>query len=88
MRLPKVSMENFNLYIKEVVRLACIDEPIKISYKKGNQLIEKRGQNIPGFIPYRPTFILHQRIPHWHTQRFDHGGKGHKTEKPSKKTSK
>ena len=41
MRLPKVSMENFNLYIKEVVKLACIDEPVKISYKKGNQLIEE-----------------------------------------------
>jgi integrase len=41
MRLPKVSMENFNLYIKEVVKLACIDEPVKISYKRGNQLIEE-----------------------------------------------
>lgn len=41
LRLPKASMENFNLYIKEVVKLACIDEPIKISYKRGNQLIEE-----------------------------------------------
>lgn len=41
MRMPRVSMVNFNLYIKEVVRLASIDEPIKITHKRGNKLIEE-----------------------------------------------
>jgi hypothetical protein len=41
MRIPKVSMANFNYYIKEVVRLAAIDEPVKITHKRGNQIIEE-----------------------------------------------
>jgi integrase len=35
--MPKVSWVKFNLYIKEVVRLAGITEPIKISHRKGNE---------------------------------------------------
>lgn len=41
MRMPRVSMVNFNYYIKEVVRLASIDEPVKIIHKRGNRLIEE-----------------------------------------------
>lgn len=41
MRIPKVSNPNFNYYIKDVVRLAGITEPVKISHKRGNQIIEE-----------------------------------------------
>ena len=41
MRMPKVSMANFNYYIKEVVRLAGIIEPVTIPHKRGNRLIEE-----------------------------------------------
>lgn len=41
MHLPRISLVNFNFYIKEVLKFASIDEPIKISYKRGNKLIEE-----------------------------------------------
>lgn len=41
MQMPQVSNVNFNDYIKQVVKLAGIDEPIKITHKKGNQVIEE-----------------------------------------------
>ena len=41
MSIPKISMANLNYYIKEIARLAGITEPIKISHKKGNQLVEE-----------------------------------------------
>jgi len=41
MRLPRISMVNFNYYIKTVVRLAGIDEPVRITHKRGNKLIEE-----------------------------------------------
>lgn len=41
MKMPKVSMPNFNHYVKEVVRLSSIAEPIKISHKRGNRIIEE-----------------------------------------------
>lgn len=41
MRMPRVSMVNFNYYIKEVVKLASIDEPVKIIHKRGSSLIEE-----------------------------------------------
>ena len=41
MAMPRISLGNFNLYIKDVVRLAGIDEPIKITHKRGNKLIEE-----------------------------------------------
>ena len=37
--MPQVSNPNFNYYIKEVVRLAGIDEMIKITHKRGNKII-------------------------------------------------
>lgn len=36
MSMPKVSLVKFNLYIKKVIPLAGITEPIKISHRKGN----------------------------------------------------
>ena len=41
MRLPRISLVNFNFYIKEVLKFASIDEPVKISYKRGSKLIEE-----------------------------------------------
>jgi len=41
MKLPKVSNANFNYYIKDVVQIAGITQPIKISHKRGNQIIEE-----------------------------------------------
>jgi len=41
MQMPQVSNPNFNYYIKEVVRLAGIDERIKITHKRGNKIIEE-----------------------------------------------
>jgi Phage integrase SAM-like domain/Arm DNA-binding domain len=41
MRMPQVSNVNFNYYIKEVVKLAGIDEQIKITHKRGNKIVEE-----------------------------------------------
>jgi hypothetical protein len=41
MQMPQVSNVNFNCYIKEVARLAGIDEQIKITHKRGNRVIEE-----------------------------------------------
>jgi hypothetical protein len=41
MQMPQVSNPNFNLYIKEVVKLAGIDEMIKITHKRGNKITEE-----------------------------------------------
>jgi len=41
MHLPRISLVNFNFYIKEVLKFASIDEPVKISYKRGSKLIEE-----------------------------------------------
>ncbi len=41
MRIPKVSMVNFNYYIKEVIRLAGIVAPVKICHRKGNKVLEE-----------------------------------------------
>lgn len=41
MQMPQISNPNFNYYIKAVVRLAGIDELIKITHKRGNKIIEE-----------------------------------------------
>jgi TFIIF-interacting CTD phosphatase-like protein len=41
MQMPQVSNPNFNYYIKEVARLAGIDEMIKITHKRGNKITEE-----------------------------------------------
>lgn len=49
MRLPRISLVNFNYYIKEVLKFASIDEQVKISYKRGSKLIEETDRNMPGY---------------------------------------
>ena len=39
--IPRVSMVNFNYYIKEVIKLASINEPVRISHKRGNKVLEE-----------------------------------------------
>jgi hypothetical protein len=41
MQMPKVSMVNFNYYVKEVARLAGIAQPVMIAHRKGNKIIEE-----------------------------------------------
>ncbi|OQP60138.1 hypothetical protein A3860_34220 [Niastella vici] len=41
LKLPRVSEANFNFYIKEVVRLAGITQPVSITHKKGNTVEEE-----------------------------------------------
>lgn len=41
MQMPQVSNSNFNYYIKEVAKLAGLDEMIKITHKHGNKIIEE-----------------------------------------------
>ncbi|MFZ1528354.1 MAG: phage integrase SAM-like domain-containing protein [Ferruginibacter sp.] len=41
MQMPQVSNVNFNYYIKEVVKLAGINEMIKITHKRGNKIVEE-----------------------------------------------
>jgi hypothetical protein len=41
MKIPRVSMVNFNYYIKEVVKLAGINDPVVITHKRGNRIIEE-----------------------------------------------
>ncbi len=41
MQMPQVSNVNFNDSIKEVVKLAGIDEQVKITHKKGNRVVEE-----------------------------------------------
>lgn len=41
MRMPQVSNANFNYYIKEVVKLAGIDDLVKITHKHGNMISEE-----------------------------------------------
>ena len=38
---PQVSNPNFNYYIKEVARLAGINEMVKITQKRGNKIIDE-----------------------------------------------
>jgi hypothetical protein len=41
MKMPQVSNPNFNYYIKEVARLAGVDELVKITHKHGNKVVEE-----------------------------------------------
>ncbi|OQP60131.1 hypothetical protein A3860_34185 [Niastella vici] len=41
MQIPKVSMVNFNYYVKEVARLAGLIQPVMITHKKGNTIEEE-----------------------------------------------
>lgn len=48
MRMPKISMANFNHYIKEVVKLASIDEPSKSFTKGAINLCRKLDRSTDG----------------------------------------
>lgn len=41
MQLPKVSMVNFNYCVKEVARIAGLKQPIMITHRKGNKIVEE-----------------------------------------------
>ena len=41
MEMPQTNNADFNYYIKEVARRAGLEEKIKISYKRGNKLVEE-----------------------------------------------
>jgi hypothetical protein len=41
MQIPQVTNVKFNYYIKEVIRLTGMTEPVKITYKKGNRIVEE-----------------------------------------------
>jgi Site-specific recombinase XerD len=41
LNIPQVSNQNFNYYIKEIAQIARINQAIKITYKKGNRVIEE-----------------------------------------------
>ncbi|HTE28589.1 phage integrase SAM-like domain-containing protein [Flavitalea sp.] len=41
LKMPMVSMVNFNYYIKEVVRSAGLKEPVSISHRRGNKIREE-----------------------------------------------
>lgn len=60
MRMPRMSQGNFNLYVKEVVRLAGIDEPVKFNHTRGNKLIEEVRPNMLGLrhIRHEGRFVL------------------------------
>jgi hypothetical protein len=40
MKMPQVSNANFNDYIKDVCKMAGITDPVKITHKRGNKIIE------------------------------------------------
>ncbi len=42
MQMPQVSNVNLNYYIKDIARLAGINEMVKITHKHGNKIIEER----------------------------------------------
>jgi integrase len=41
MEMPPVNNVEFNYYIKEVAKLANINDPVKFSYKRGNAMVEE-----------------------------------------------
>jgi len=41
MEMPQINNADFNFYIKQVARRAGLQEKVKISYKRGNKLIEE-----------------------------------------------
>ncbi|MEP7376802.1 MAG: hypothetical protein ABI675_25615 [Chitinophagaceae bacterium] len=59
LKLPKVSMVNFNYYIKEVVRLAGLNEPVRISHKRGNKIREEIRPKYAWISSYCQTVILY-----------------------------
>lgn len=59
MHIPKVSIVNFNYYIKDVIRLAGIIDPVKISHKRGNQIIEEVKPKYAWISSHSPSLFLY-----------------------------
>jgi integrase len=41
LNIPNLTNQKFNFYIKEIARLAGIDEPVKMNHRQGNKVIEE-----------------------------------------------
>lgn len=82
MQMPQVSNPNFNYYIKEVVKLAGIDERIKITHKKGNKIIEEIRTKYAWIMSHtcRRSFCTNEFLDGTPTQLIM-AISGHKTEK-------
>jgi len=39
--MPQVSNPEFNFYIKEIAKLAGLDETVRIAHKRGNKMVEE-----------------------------------------------
>ncbi len=82
MQMPQVSNPNFNYYIKEVVRLAGIDEMIKITHKRGNKITEETRPKYAWIISHtcRRSFCTNEFLDGTPTNLIM-AISGHKTEK-------
>jgi TFIIF-interacting CTD phosphatase-like protein len=60
MQMPQVSNPNLNYYIREVVRLAGINEMVKITHKHGNKVNDHKTQVCLDYVTYLQKIILHQ----------------------------
>jgi hypothetical protein len=86
MQMPQVSNPNFNYYIKEVVRLAGIDEMIKITHKRGNKIIEETRPKYSWIMSHtcRRSFCTNEFLDGTPTNLIM-AISGHKTEKAFRK---
>ncbi len=41
MEMPQISNPDFNFYIKEVARLAGLTDSVKLTYKRGNKMVDE-----------------------------------------------
>ena len=84
--MPQVSNPNFNYYIKEVVRLAGIDERIKITHKRGNKIIEETRPKYAWIMSHtcRRSFCTNEFLDGTPTNLIM-AISGHKTEKAFRK---
>ena len=86
MRMPQVSNPNLNYYIKEVVRIAGIDEKIKITHKRGNNIIEETRPKYAWIMSHtcRRSFCTNEFLDGTPTNLIM-AISGHKTEKAFRK---
>ena len=82
MQMPQVSNTNFNYYIKDVVKLAGIDELIKITHKRGNKITEETRPKYAWIMSHtcRRSFCTNEFLDGTPTNLIM-GISGHKTEK-------
>ena len=86
MQIPLVSNSSFNYYIKEVVKLAGIDELIKITHKHGNKIIEETRPKYAWIMSHtcRRSFCTNEFLDGTPTNLIM-AISGHKTEKAFRK---